>query len=387
MMRFVGFGIALACIAMLASVAAAREAEVTILLESFDGCGCLPPFDDPISCAECPEGVTTPHPDGDLCGPNSMDGDWYNAGWAVDYWAATSDANQGYAGQCFALAGGCTPSSIPFDENAASIIIYDNSSQAEPVNTHGDAKEYDIDAARIAQGLPEPLPNGNSYFIYDARRTDGTPQPQVITNSNLFAFNVNPHPDATNTDFEFTPQAIPDDGAWHPQQILSYNYYIMDVIPLAMVIDFEPVGAQPEAGSRIDVCYDNLRYVYTAIVPDNETECDNGIDDDVDGLTDCDDSDCASLPICTGCQHNPVFDVDDDGDVDHEDFGILQTCITGTGDPGGVFETLSEDCKCMDRTGVGGVPDNAVDQQDIAVFEQCATGPDILDPNLAECDD
>ena len=82
-------------------------------------------------------------------------------------------------------------------------------------------------------------------------------------------------------------------------------------------------------------------------------------------------------PICTGCVHDPVFDVDDDGDVDQDDFGFFQTCITGPNDPDNVFPGLSNDCKCTDRTGPGGVPDNAIDQQDVAAFEECATGPDI----------
>ena len=112
--------------------------------------------------------------------------------------------------------------------------------------------------------------------------------------------------------------------------------------------------------------------------------CDNGIDDDNNGLTDCADvAACGGDPVCR-CQHHPVFDVDDDQDVDQTDFGAFQACYTGAGDPGGIFSSLSLDCQCMDLTGTGGVADNAIGPSDMLIFMRCYTGPAmsaLLDPN------
>lgn len=110
--------------------------------------------------------------------------------------------------------------------------------------------------------------------------------------------------------------------------------------------------------------------------------CDNGVDDDDDGLIDCADPDCEGHPACQ-CTHDPVFDVDDDGDVDQADFAVFQTCFTGAGGNG--FENLSIDCRCMDVTGVSGQPDQAIASDDYGVFEQCASGPGV--PASDSCDD
>jgi hypothetical protein len=94
--------------------------------------------------------------------------------------------------------------------------------------------------------------------------------------------------------------------------------------------------------------------------------CDNGVDDEGDGLIDCLDDDCVDDPACP-C--TDVFaDPDEDGDVDHEDFGLLQLCLTGTlsGSP----DALPGICVCFDRDA-----DRDVDQRDVAEFESCATGP------------
>ncbi|MBP7935667.1 MAG: hypothetical protein KA354_13555 [Phycisphaerae bacterium] len=57
-------------------------------------------------------------------------------------------------------------------------------------------------------------------------------------------------------------------------------------------------------------------------------------------------------------------DFDDDGDVDQEDFGHLQACLSGSRDP-------QNDPRCadahLDR-------DSDVDQQDLAVFRRCSSG-------------
>ncbi|MBP7935812.1 MAG: hypothetical protein KA354_14285 [Phycisphaerae bacterium] len=112
--------------------------------------------------------------------------------------------------------------------------------------------------------------------------------------------------------------------------------------------------------------------------------CGNGIDDDNNGLTDCADLEaCSDDPACR-CTHHPVFDVDDDADVDQADFGVFQACYTGDGDLGGLFGSLSLDCQCMDLAGTGGATDNAIGSADLQVFMRCYTGPAmsaLLDPN------
>ena len=94
--------------------------------------------------------------------------------------------------------------------------------------------------------------------------------------------------------------------------------------------------------------------------------CGNGVDDDGDGDIDCLDADCDDSPLCP-CS-DPFADPDSDGDVDHEDFGNLQACITGPldGDP----PALPLECVCFDRDG-----DRDIDQVDVTQFEKCATGP------------
>jgi len=76
------------------------------------------------------------------------------------------------------------------------------------------------------------------------------------------------------------------------------------------------------------------------------------------------------------CPHDPVFDFDDDGDVDQDNFGVMQACISGPGSglrPGA-------DCACADWD-----DDLDVDDADLEAFDACASGPAITaDPT---CDD
>ncbi len=71
--------------------------------------------------------------------------------------------------------------------------------------------------------------------------------------------------------------------------------------------------------------------------------------------------------------NDPVFDFDDDGDVDQVDFSVFQVCYTG------FDSTLPAGCECADRTG-----DGFVTQSDATAFEACASGPGI--PANADCD-
>ena len=64
--------------------------------------------------------------------------------------------------------------------------------------------------------------------------------------------------------------------------------------------------------------------------------------------------------------HSPFADADDDGDVDQEDFGILQACLYNFGGPA---------CSCFDTDG-----DNEIDADDLSAFVNCAivSGPDVI---------
>lgn len=107
--------------------------------------------------------------------------------------------------------------------------------------------------------------------------------------------------------------------------------------------------------------------------------CDNGIDDDGDGLIDCADPDCADAPNCQ-C-NDPFADADGDGDVDQLDFAVVQRCLAGVG--GGI----GPECSCFDRSSPGnpGVPDGDITVDDLQAFFNCVSGPDI--PADPDCDD
>ena len=74
------------------------------------------------------------------------------------------------------------------------------------------------------------------------------------------------------------------------------------------------------------------------------------------------------------CNFCPAIfgDADFDGDVDMEDFGQFQRCLTGEGP-----FALSAECACFDRT-----KDDDVDSEDFIFFDNCLSGPAIpADPN------
>lgn len=62
----------------------------------------------------------------------------------------------------------------------------------------------------------------------------------------------------------------------------------------------------------------------------------------------------------------PAADIDEDGDVDQVDFGILQTCYTG------LNGSYPFECRCLDRES-----DGDIDAEDLAAFNKCRTGADI----------
>lgn len=70
----------------------------------------------------------------------------------------------------------------------------------------------------------------------------------------------------------------------------------------------------------------------------------------------------ASGPAC----HSPFADIDDDDDVDQNDFAVLQRCVTGSG---GV---LADGCFCFDRD-----DDSDIDVTDVNAFIACGSGPSV----------
>lgn len=77
------------------------------------------------------------------------------------------------------------------------------------------------------------------------------------------------------------------------------------------------------------------------------------------GATSCSDPDIYCCPI-------PYADADGDQDVDADDFAALQVCYSGT-------KTATGKCLCFDRNG-----DKKIDQVDVAMFANCATGPGVV---------
>ncbi|GMU21724.1 MAG: hypothetical protein AMXMBFR13_18140 [Phycisphaerae bacterium] len=394
----------------LAGMVFADEVEVQLPLETFDGCGCMP--DNPPACTTCEDlngsgcnihdgntnnpssecasaaGVPYPFPNMDYFGPQSVDDDWSNGGYPVDYAGDFGIHNDpgpfppNQASQKFTLPVG------QFGGQEAAILGY--ISPADPQVKVSIFGQIDIEALRIAYGLPEPAPGTGAYMAVDVRRVgDGTggtdPQnPGIRMRTDLIAVTHQPVPsDVVGTYEPDETRMIPNDSEWHTYRVASFNKLPEKTYMGVGITMISGTGSYPISITEpVDVWIDNLRIVYLA-VPQPEV-CDNEVDDDLDGLVDCDDSDCAGSGICTGCFHDPVFDVDDDNDVDQTDFGFFQACYTGAGDPGNVFASLSAECQCMDIAGVSG-PDNAIDQQEFGRFQLCISGPELpVDP---ACDD
>ena len=93
----------------------------------------------------------------------------------------------------------------------------------------------------------------------------------------------------------------------------------------------------------------------------------------------------AASPPFEPC-NSPPPDIDADGDVDMQDFSVLQLCYTmGTESPG----PLSQECKCLDLgdDDNNGVPDfdGDIDSFDLVAFVDCASGPGVpADPACAD---
>jgi len=96
---------------------------------------------------------------------------------------------------------------------------------------------------------------------------------------------------------------------------------------------FNPASTDPQTatlstvGATADWDFGAVDYGGTS-TPPNETDCSNGIDDDGDTFTDCDDSDCVDDPACevaleTNCFNG--FDDDGNGDTDCADANCQAT--------------------------------------------------------------
>ncbi len=81
----------------------------------------------------------------------------------------------------------------------------------------------------------------------------------------------------------------------------------------------------------------------------------------------------------TSC-HAAFADVDNDGDVDQEDFAVFQVCYTGA-QTGSIPEQPAY-CGCLDVHPLG-APDGFIDTGDLTLFEICASGPGV--PATAGC--
>ncbi|MDM8006674.1 MAG: lamin tail domain-containing protein [Phycisphaerae bacterium] len=99
--------------------------------------------------------------------------------------------------------------------------------------------------------------------------------------------------------------------------------------------------------------------------------CGNDLDDDCDGLLNCDDPDCDNDPNCVPPCPVPFADVDGDEDVDQTDFATLQLCFTGQDQA--IPAANADLCRCLNWDG-----DLDIDGDDVSKFEACASGPGVV---------
>lgn len=102
--------------------------------------------------------------------------------------------------------------------------------------------------------------------------------------------------------------------------------------------------------------WDKIQVRYRCFPYYGETPCDDGIDNDDDGFTDCVDWDCRELPICTTeskCDDGYDNDLDyktDCADEDCEDdpYCVWEDCVDGAdNDYDGLIDCLDPDCEGM----------------------------------------
>lgn len=108
--------------------------------------------------------------------------------------------------------------------------------------------------------------------------------------------------------------------------------------------------AVPAAAGLAMACYGVPMEEYTG--PNDDVEvCSNGVDDDSDGATDCDDSECAHLELCLGCTDGIDNDDNDRTDCADSSCSGLEVC-QGPGacaddadnDGDGLADCMDSDC-------------------------------------------
>jgi hypothetical protein len=144
----------------------------------------------------------------------------------------------------------------------------------------------------------------------------------------------------------------------------------------------------------------NAAYAHLANHPDDqrgrcpahERRCDDGIDNDFDGQTDCSDTDCARAPACQVCEPEICDDgIDNDRDqlVDCQD----NQCVGEMGPDGEICEQPEESCDDgFDNDGDSRIDCNDVDcfaapECDGVQLEECTDGLDNDFDRLVDCQD
>ena len=176
----------------------------------------------------------------------------------------------------------------------------------------------------------------------------------------------------------------------------------------------EGVGEDSDLGEEgvfdsLDEAGENTDATEPAPLPVNEGNCDDGVDDDGDGVADCLDPDCAGIPPCLvkepeDCSNG--VDDDQDGVADCEDSdcaaacGLIEDCSDPVDNDGdGVGGCADPDClnaeECVEVCGDGidNNGDGVIDCQDPlcgatpSCSELCDDGQDNDGDGQVDCDD
>ena len=133
------------------------------------------------------------------------------------------------------------------------------------------------------------------------------------------------------------------DGALHYSSTLLEDCYSFEgLLPGEYLVELEIVSCN---GVILDI------FDVTITMPDVE-QCTNEIDDDGDGLIDCDDPDCANDPACQIEDCVNGFDDDGDGLIDCDDDDctnnsacLTEDCINGIDDDAdGLIDCADDEC-------------------------------------------
>jgi hypothetical protein len=142
-------------------------------------------------------------------------------------------------------------------------------------------------------------------------------------------------------------------------------------------------AALPVAASFTVACYGVPTYLDD--YPRDEI-CANSVDDDGDGLTDCQDDDCSSLEICLGCDDGQDNDGDGLADCSDASCSSVAPCsdeLCGDGidnDGDGVLDCDDTDCEAEEGCQV-------VYLDDDRLVAACGDGVDNDGDGLTDCND